>query len=93
MKAPKDLKTEGRRLWRELTRDYNCAGNEPVLRELCRTADRLAEIRERLASATDNVDFLKLTNAESKTAGTFARCWRLLGLQQAQIPTREGDYA
>ncbi len=88
MKAPADLKTEGRRVWRQITADYDTAGNEVILHELARTADRLSEIRERMRGAKDNSEFLRLTNAESKTAGTFARCWRLLGLQQADIPVR-----
>lgn len=90
MKIPKDLKAEGRRIWRQIAADYDIAGNEPVLLELCRTADRLAEIRERMRTAADNTEFLRLTNAEAKAAGTWARCWRLLGLQQAEIPLR-GD--
>lgn len=91
MKAPSDLKTEGRRIWRQLTSDYDATGNEPILHELARTADRLSEIRERMRTAKDTTEFLKLTNAEAKTAGTFARCWRLLGLQLAQIPVRSPD--
>lgn len=92
MKAPTDLKTEGRQIWRQICADYDTRGNEAVLHELCRTADRLAEIRNRITTAKDTTEFLKLTNAESKTAGTFARCWRLLGLQQADIPVR-GEHA
>ncbi len=88
MKAPKDLKAEGRRIWRQLTSDYDATGNEPILHELCRTADRLAEIRQRMSTAKDTTEFLKLANAEAKTSGSFARAWRLLGLQLAQIPTR-----
>ena len=88
MKVPNDLRPEGRRIWRAIVADYDVRGNEPVLHELCRTADRLAEIRDRMRTAKDTTEFLRLANAESKTAGTFARCWRLLGLQQADIPVR-----
>ncbi len=87
MKAPSDLKSEGRRIWKQITTDYDTRGNEPILHELARTADRLAEIRQRMTGA-DAATFLKLTNAEVKVSGTFARCWRLLGLQQAEIPTQ-----
>lgn len=84
---PNDLQKPGRELWRSLTRDYDLAGNEWLLGELCRTFDRLQEIRSRMSKA-EGSDYIRLCGSEAKAAGTAARLWRLMGLPAADAPQR-----
>jgi len=53
-------------------------GCEPLLAELCETADRLESVRAALRSC-EKPDG-RLVNAEVKLAGSYLRTWKLLGL-------------
>lgn len=89
MNMPSDLGAEGRRTWREITHDYIVQGNELALAELCRTADRLAQVRMEIVGAAGK-DLASLVSSECKLAATWARLWRILGIPVAEIPTRGG---
>jgi hypothetical protein len=88
-KAPRDLGQDGKALWRQLTQDYDFTGNEALLHELARTADRLAEVRVRIMGAPDDSTYAKLAGLEVKVSATFARLWRIAGIPQAETPRRD----
>jgi hypothetical protein len=82
-KAPKPLGTEGQRLWNELQKSFDLDGCEPLLTELCRVADRLAEIRAEIARA-GVANAGRLLDVEAKLSGQFRMLWRSLGLTDAE---------
>ena len=85
MTVPKDLKTEGRRIWKQITADYNVCGNEITLHELCRTADRLAEIRDRRRVPIPPRPEAHKRRGEGKAVYSRA-CGGYFGLQTSEIP-------
>jgi hypothetical protein len=88
MKRPNDLKTDGRELWDQLTDDYDICGLEHLVAELCRLADRLAEIRHRMDGAKTSSEYAQLCGSEAKCMGSYARLVRLLGIPNAPAPNR-----
>jgi hypothetical protein len=94
-KAPRDLGKPGRALWRWLQQNYELAGTEPLLRELCRLEDRLAEVRGVLAAEGIMPGKLKgrrhpLADSEVKLSGQYMRVWRTLGLADESNRPRIG---
>jgi len=90
-KPPHGLGKAGQKLWRHVASNYDLMGNEPVLEELCRVTDRLAEVRERIAK--DGLIDSKgrkhpLAELEPKLSGQFRMLWRLLGLGDDEEPAR-----
>ena len=85
---PEDLKSEGRALWVWL--DAECENIErcrPLAHELCRIADRLQEVRSKIASQGLVVSGARgrstrntLLDTELKLAGAYQKFWRQLGL-------------
>jgi hypothetical protein len=86
MKAPTDLGTAGRRLWKRVEAAYDTGGVEDLLCELCRVADRLHEVRATLTREGLTVleaGKLKrhpLADLEPKLSGQFRMLWRTAGL-------------
>jgi hypothetical protein len=74
----------GRKLLRWLKTQYGDDAIEsvkPLCAELLAVADRLADVRRMLADPALTVsERLKLMRTEVQLNGSFARCWRLLGL-------------
>lgn len=75
---PAELGAPGRKLWRWTADQFDVAGVEPLVAELCHLADRLNEVRAAI-KASPKFDG-RLVNAEVKLEGQFTRCWSLLGL-------------
>jgi hypothetical protein len=83
-RAPNDFKKAGKELWKwldDMADNVDECG--PAVLELCRIADRLAEVRSRIA--TDGLIDEKgrrnpLTDLEIKLSGQFGKLWRILGL-------------
>jgi len=73
-----------RKLLRWLKNQYGDEAIEsvkPLCAELLAVADRLADVRRMLADPALTVsERLKLMRTEVQLNGSFARCWRLLGL-------------
>ena len=93
-KPPADLWGAGRRLWRSVTSQYDVAGVENLLAELCKLADRLQEIRDAL-----NRDGLMigepgkqrrhpLADLEVKVSAQFQKVYKQMGLSDDQEPKR-----
>jgi len=82
MKPPTDLKPTGKKLWRNLTKAYDINDSEELLAELCRTADRLGDVRQELATEPLVKDGKAhpLLYIEAKLAAQFRLTWKTLGL-------------
>lgn len=88
---PKDLRPDGagRELWAWLHAE--CEGIEsclPLVAELCRVADRLQEVRQKLALQGVSVSGIRgrsvrnpLLDTEVKFSKQYQTLWRALGLQ------------
>ena len=75
-----------------LVERFDIAGVEPLADELCRTADRLGEIRAELAKpGLTLMDQCHLIASENRVQAMFARLWRLSGLGDAEPPRRDAD--
>lgn len=87
-----DLGPAGRRLWRWLRRQFDGVDDlEPLALELCRLADRLHEVRARLAAPDlPALDFARLAGAEVRLSASFVRTWRALGLSDGDSPPARG---
>jgi len=88
-KPPHGLGKAGHKLWHHVASNYDLMGNEPVLEELCRVADRLAEVRSRIAEdglVDGNGRKHALADLEPKLSGQFRMLWRLLGLSDDEEP-------
>lgn len=90
MNKPKDLSAAAKRIWDDVTRDYEIddAGSL-ILLEACRAFDRREEARGILKAegcvVTDRFGQKKAHPAcgiERDSAATLMRAWRLLGLDQ-----------
>ena len=86
-KAPSDLGPAGRRLWSWLSQNFDTAGCEPLVVEICRLQDRLASIRQAIAKDPND---LKLVSLEMGATAAFARCWKMLGLADVDAKGRPG---
>lgn len=80
----------GRRLRRWLTRHYDVAEVEPVIAELCKTANDLARTDSDLAQATSPAERGQIMSARVRLRATFCRLWRLAGLDQAEDISKKG---
>ncbi|MEK7754510.1 MAG: hypothetical protein AAB654_21475 [Acidobacteriota bacterium] len=83
LRKPRDLQAAGRKLWRELTRAFAFEPGETAgLAELCRVADRLAQVRETLVAEGLVVEGKRhpLADLEPKLSGQFRMLWRTLRL-------------
>jgi len=88
-KVTAEFGPDGARLWAELTTHYDFSnGVEPLLRELCSTADELARLRSLLAATTDPQLTIRLTGAISKASGAFVRAWKTAGLASPEPPSK-----
>ena len=84
---PKDLKAAGKALWCDICAQADSIeGTEPMLAELCRLSDRLAEIRETLKREGLMIVDKRhpLVDAEMKCTAQYQRVWRTLGLAEAE---------
>jgi hypothetical protein len=93
LKAPSDLQSAGRRLWKELITTYAFEPGETAgLAELCRVQDRLAEVRSRIAAEGLVQDGRRhpLADLEPKLSGQFRMLWRTLRLD---LTAEKGPYA
>jgi hypothetical protein len=81
-KPPADLKRPGRELWRWIEGEYSLQGAEPLVSELCRVCDRLAQVREAIAAegVGEGGKRNPLLDSEMKLSGQFSKLWRVLGL-------------
>jgi hypothetical protein len=79
MKPEQSLGKHGRKLWTEITAQFDVVGVEPLLGELCALKDRLAEVREAIA-AKGVVEAGKLLDTEVRLCGQFRQLWRAIGL-------------
>jgi hypothetical protein len=73
---------------------FDTAGCEPLIHELCTTSDRLAEIRAELAKpGLKTMDRCHLISAENRVQGMLMRIWRQSGLGDDTAPKfgRPGD--
>ena len=87
--APMDLQGAGRALWMRLRKEFEIPREaEPLLAELCRIADSLAETRRILKADGMLVEGRKhaLADLEPKLSGQFRNLWKLLGLADPQEP-------
>jgi hypothetical protein len=84
--VPKDLGPSGRALWRWVTQQGDISGTEPLVAELCRLQDRLAELRALLAKdgavlrESGRIRKHPAADLEPKISGQFRQAWKLLGL-------------
>ena len=85
--TPEGLGGAGTALWIWLTGNFATAGCEPMCAELCCLADRLAALRQSIAEHPNDQ---RLVNSEMKASAAFARCWRLLGLADADAKGKPG---
>jgi hypothetical protein len=81
-KPPADLKRPGRDLWAWVEAEYDLTGSEPLVAELCRVCDRLAEVRAAIAEEGVGADGKRnpLLDSEMKLSGQFGKLWRTLGM-------------
>jgi hypothetical protein len=89
---------EGQKLWAWLTTSGEIEGIEgcqPLAIELCRLADRLEEVRSKIASQGLYVSGSRgrpaknpLIDIEVKLSGQFAKVWRVLGLADKPVEQR-----
>jgi hypothetical protein len=89
LRSPADLRAAGKNLWRDLTSNFAFERGETAgLAELCRIADRLAQVRDTLA-AEGLVDKEgkrhPLADLEPKLSGQFRMLWRTLRLDIAEV--------
>jgi hypothetical protein len=71
----------GLRLWRwatSLCETSETRACEPLLLEMCKTADRLSVVRA--AIAAQSTPDTRLINCEVKLQTRFTACWKMLGL-------------
>jgi hypothetical protein len=86
---PKDLGKPGRELWNWLADSTEGDGTEPLEVELCKLADRLAEVRLAIKAGTlqdEKGRKNQLLDIEIKLSGQFMRVWRTLGLADDDTP-------
>jgi P27 family predicted phage terminase small subunit len=92
--APNDLQAAGRQLWRRISSEFEVRGTEDLLQELCRLADRLAEVRSVLKAeglvvgVGDKQRRHPLADLEPKLSAQYQKVWRLLGLADSDQPRR-----
>jgi hypothetical protein len=84
MKMPTALGPAGQKLWTWAAAEFETDGCQPLLAELCVTADRLEEVRNKLHRKFD----VRLINAEVRLAGQYTKIWRLLGLADSSNKAR-----
>lgn len=89
-KTSKTLKTAGRRLRQWLDEQCETEGAEPLVTELCKIADRLAEVRAQIAKDGVAPAGKKnpLLDIEIKLSGMFTKTWRTLGLADKEPEVR-----
>ena len=84
--SPKDLKPEGEgiRLWQWLHAECeNIAECEPLVIEICRIADRLEQVRSKIAAGGLWITGSKkspMLDVEIKLSSQFNKLWKQLGL-------------
>lgn len=95
-KPPEDLDAAGRKLWRDLEAwragvDLEWDPHEVILlAELCRTADRLASVREAIATVDATAPpWVRLSTEERQLRLQFARTTSSLGLPSG-VPSDDG---
>lgn len=67
-KAPKGLKTAGRRFWREIHSEYEFPGS-PEMTMLVEEAARTADVVARLQAIVDNADTLRTRGSRGQDVG------------------------
>ena len=84
------LGAAGAALSAELEAIYDLDDSQPLLVRLCLVADRLEQLRAKIAQADlTTVEASRLLQAEARAQGSYARFWKLLGLSD-QPPTGPG---
>lgn len=82
-KTPSGLGPDGRKLWAWIAAEFSVDGTEPLVTEICRVADRLAEVRKAIGEqGVGGADGKRnpLLDSEMKLSGQFGKLWRTLGL-------------
>jgi hypothetical protein len=89
-KPPADLKKPGRDLWRWIADEFTVEDSLPLVAELCRVADRLAEVRASIAEdgVGDSEKRNPLLDSEMKLSGQLGKLWRVLGLADKPEPMK-----
>jgi hypothetical protein len=76
------LGTAGKQLFEWVEKYFEIDSVRPVVNEMCELADRLADVRVELKKSPD----ARLINAEVKLSAAFARCWKLAGFGDNDVP-------
>jgi len=89
---PKDVRgtqldAAGQELFHWCGDHFNIEKVLPVVLELCRLADRLAQVRNELAKG--GVDS-RLINSEVKLSASYARAWKMAGFGDPEVKGRVG---
>ena len=88
--GPRELGTEGKKLWKHLADQFDIQSAEPLLLMLCSARDRLVEVRAEIAvRGLVLVDGKKnpLLATEAQLMAEFVKIWKTLGL--ADVPAEE----
>jgi hypothetical protein len=92
-KPPNDLRAAGKRLWNDLGNVFVFDDSAPLVAELCRIADRLAEVRETLTKeGLIDEDGKKhpLADLEPKLSAQLQKLWKLAGFSDPEPKEKRG---